>query len=132
MARNRTPLSILLTVLFLLPLSVSAASSVRAVSWNRYSKAHSLGDSYIFDPRDGWMSVNATNLQYKYTHGPHLNPSNSMERRDRSKLGLGKLINKVWEGLKGFGKTQTVKITWYIVITIGEMIFVRLRYDSPT
>ena len=32
----------------------------------RYSRAHSLGDNYQFDPRDGWQTVNASDLQYKY------------------------------------------------------------------
>ncbi|GJE84421.1 hypothetical protein PsYK624_004970 [Phanerochaete sordida] len=32
----------------------------------RYARAHSLGDSYSFDTRDGWQSVNVTDLQYKY------------------------------------------------------------------
>lgn len=33
---------------------------------SRYARAHSLGDGYQFDPRDGWETVNVTNLQYKY------------------------------------------------------------------
>lgn len=33
----------------------------------RYTTPHSLGNSYQFDPRDGWESVNITNLQYKYS-----------------------------------------------------------------
>ncbi|TBU49632.1 hypothetical protein BD309DRAFT_1076385 [Dichomitus squalens] len=32
----------------------------------RYTTPHSLGDNYLFDPRDGWQSVNTTNLLYKY------------------------------------------------------------------
>ena len=32
----------------------------------RYTTPHSLGDNYIFDPRDGWQTVNTTNLLYKY------------------------------------------------------------------
>ena len=33
---------------------------------SRYARAHSLGDGYQFDPRDGWETVNVTDLQYKY------------------------------------------------------------------
>jgi len=33
----------------------------------RYSTAHSLADNYRFDPRDGWQTINVTNLQYKYS-----------------------------------------------------------------
>ncbi|PIL37244.1 hypothetical protein GSI_00937 [Ganoderma sinense ZZ0214-1] len=32
----------------------------------RYTTPHSLGDNYVFDPRDGWQTVNTTNLLYKY------------------------------------------------------------------
>ena len=34
----------------------------------RYAHAHSLGDGYLFDPRDGWETVNVTDLQYKYEY----------------------------------------------------------------
>ena len=34
----------------------------------RYTTAHSLGDNYVFDPRDGWETVNTTNLAYKYNY----------------------------------------------------------------
>lgn len=32
----------------------------------KYTTAHSLGNNYVFDPRDGWQTVNTTNLGYKY------------------------------------------------------------------
>ena len=32
----------------------------------RYTTPHSLGDNYVFDARDGWQTVNTTNLLYKY------------------------------------------------------------------
>ncbi|KAM5534315.1 hypothetical protein V8D89_012043 [Ganoderma adspersum] len=32
----------------------------------RYTTPHSLGDNYVFDSRDGWQTVNTTNLLYKY------------------------------------------------------------------
>ncbi|EKM59367.1 uncharacterized protein PHACADRAFT_169913 [Phanerochaete carnosa HHB-10118-sp] len=44
----------------------------------RYARAHSLGDSYQFDPRDGWQTVNATNLQYKYSRD-YGDPNNERE-----------------------------------------------------
>lgn len=33
----------------------------------RYARAHSLGDNYQFNARDGWQTVNVTDLQYKYS-----------------------------------------------------------------
>ncbi|TFK94702.1 hypothetical protein K466DRAFT_593356 [Polyporus arcularius HHB13444] len=49
---------------------VSAAhvDAERMALERRYTRAHSLGDNYVFDPRDGWETVNTTNLAYKYNH----------------------------------------------------------------
>jgi hypothetical protein len=33
----------------------------------RYTRAHSLGDDYAFDARDGWTTLNVTDMQYKYS-----------------------------------------------------------------
>lgn len=49
--------------------TLTVASDLRAYHNSleaRYSRAHSLGDNYQFDPRDGWQTVNASNLAYKY------------------------------------------------------------------
>ncbi|KAF8812345.1 hypothetical protein BYT27DRAFT_7273979 [Phlegmacium glaucopus] len=114
------------------------ASSVRAVSESKYTKAHSLGNNYSFDPRDGWQSINATNLQYKYRRQePDLDltvdlrgDSSDLESRTKKNNvhqaphkaphktgGLGQVITGVvadiWKGLKGFGKPEPVTITWY-------------------
>lgn len=60
-------LLVLVTVAFV-PLATSAADL--RLSHNaleaRYTRAHSLGDNYQFYPRDGWQTVNISNLQYKY------------------------------------------------------------------
>ncbi|RPD67062.1 hypothetical protein L226DRAFT_608312 [Lentinus tigrinus ALCF2SS1-7] len=49
---------------------VSAAhvDAERMALERRYSTAHSLGENYTFDPRDGWETVNTTNLAYKYNY----------------------------------------------------------------
>jgi hypothetical protein len=121
MIRKYTLSAILLSLLFLLPFSALAtASSARAIARSRYSKAHSLGDNYVFDPRDGWESVNATNLQYKYARNTRFDTtanSTGLERRNnkdknKSDLDLGGFIKNVWEGIKAIGKPQMVKITW--------------------
>lgn len=62
---------VLLVSLGLVPLmTTSRAADISASQSSmerRYSTPHSLGDSYQFHPRDGWESVNITNLQYKYS-----------------------------------------------------------------
>lgn len=103
---------IALTVL-LSSLSALAASTARTISESKYSVAHSLGDNYIFDPRDGWQTVNVTNLAYKYKRGPKGSPQRP---KSKSVLNgeLGSVVNKIWEGLKGVGSTESVIITWYV------------------
>ncbi|RXW14394.1 hypothetical protein EST38_g11456 [Candolleomyces aberdarensis] len=95
---------------------------VRAVSGtNRYDKAHSLGDNYRFDPRDGWQVANASDLEYKYRQ--ELGSANVQRRaakhHDHVKhtgQGVGGALNKLLKtigGMLGFGKPQPVTITWY-------------------
>lgn len=49
----------------------------------RYSRAHSLGDdNYQFDPRDGWQTVNASNLQYKYDNEDRQQARDSLDNLD--------------------------------------------------
>lgn len=113
---------------------VAQSSSARAVSESKYTKAHSLDNNYSFDPREGWQSINVTNLQYKYRReepdldltGDLRGNSPSLENRSKKKKvhaahhrtsGLGQVIAGVvadiWKGLKGLGKPEPVTITWY-------------------
>ncbi|PCH41263.1 hypothetical protein WOLCODRAFT_131799 [Wolfiporia cocos MD-104 SS10] len=57
------------SALTVLPTSTLAAdiSTYQSNLERRYSMPHSLGDNYQFDLRDGWQSINVTNLQYKYS-----------------------------------------------------------------
>ena len=109
------------------------SSSARAVSESKYTRAHSLGDNYSFNPQEGWQSLNVTNLQYKYRRQEDLDPtgdlrSNSrLENRSKKKAnnapnntgGLGRVIAGVvagvWAGLKGLGKPEPAIITWYFL-----------------
>jgi hypothetical protein len=116
----------------LLPIHVSAGS---AIPRTHYTKPHSLGTSYKFDPRDGWETTNVTNLQYKYkrsgnTRGWDSDAPDSLSLRDvvkRSKSStkhqkhvshhhdVGDAINRVlgfFKGLKGIGPKQDAIITW--------------------
>ena len=64
------PLPLLVSAVFLfahLLLNTEASDLRRIHSLEaRYSRAHSLGNNYHFSTRDGWQTVNVTNLQYKY------------------------------------------------------------------
>jgi hypothetical protein len=109
-------------------------SSVRAVSESKYTKAHSLDSNYSFDPRDGWQSINVTNLQYKYRRqegldldltGDSKGDSPSLENRAKKIVhhntgGLGHVVTgvvaNIWKGLTGLGKPEPVTITWYFRI----------------
>lgn len=53
-----------------------------------YTQAHSLGSTYTFPARDGWTSLNVTDMQYKYRRS--LDPSNNdndLETEDVYALG---------------------------------------------
>ncbi|KAI0693787.1 hypothetical protein BC835DRAFT_1352026 [Cytidiella melzeri] len=61
-------LLVLVSLLVLAP-SLATAADLRSqhqMLEARYAHAHSLGDHYQFDPRDGWQTVNVSNLAYKY------------------------------------------------------------------
>ncbi|KAH8106122.1 hypothetical protein BXZ70DRAFT_1004403 [Cristinia sonorae] len=64
------PSSILVSAFFVsvYMLVTVTASDLRAMDTleSRYARAHSLGNNYHFSTRDGWQTVNITNLQYKY------------------------------------------------------------------
>ena len=121
---------------FLLGVSVFESLVVAAtnpatslVNQSKYAKAHSLGEDYQFDPRDGWQNINATDLAYKYrrdnitdvrrTHSAMKREHNlSTKKRIKATFGLSEtisgIISGVFKGLKAIGKPQTVLITWYI------------------
>lgn len=88
---------------------------------SKYHKAHSLGDEYQFDPRDGWEVANVTDLQYKYpaNHESHLAGHRRATRAKGKPAGitvggaLKGLVNTL-KGLVGIGKPQKVTITWCV------------------
>lgn len=131
--------------IFLATISVVAVATatqhgtVHAVSKSKSSKAHSLGESYQFDPRDGWEHVNITDLQYKYESsntGGAGHERSAFEKRGKKKgskspkknknkkspakgtggsgIGgtIGNVIGKAWNGLKAIGDPEPVTITW--------------------
>ncbi|KAF9469099.1 hypothetical protein BDZ94DRAFT_571566 [Collybia nuda] len=134
MFHKRIDQPVLLGVLFFFAFHVSAATNPitsNTISRSKYMRAHSLGENYSFDPRDGWQTVNTTNLEYKYRRNADFtelslehekeggNVGNGRDKKNKqieSKLGLGSLggvIANVWAGLKGIGKSEAATITWY-------------------
>ncbi|KAF8913806.1 RlpA-like double-psi beta-barrel-protein domain-containing protein-containing protein [Gymnopilus junonius] len=109
---------------FVLPafaLARHSTSVTAAVSESRYSKAYSLGDNYVFDSREGWQSINATDLNYKYrrnlpeTYEQSPVLERSTEHKNKSSIGeaISGVLKSVFKGLKGLGKPESVTITWY-------------------
>lgn len=87
------PLTLLVSALFFLTHVLgSEASDLRAMNSleARYARAHSLGNNYHFSARDGWQTVNVTNLQYKYRRdfvdeadeGDGVNPMDDLDGSD--------------------------------------------------
>ncbi|PPQ64718.1 hypothetical protein CVT24_008345 [Panaeolus cyanescens] len=123
----------LLFLLLYLPIVIGRPDSTnrrKAVIRNRYTTAHSLGDGYLFDARDGWEGVNVTNLEYKYRRHISAEASNSnalslapRDKKPSSKEsaksvnagagGIVAVISQLFKGLKGIGKPEPVTITWY-------------------
>ncbi|KAF5369995.1 hypothetical protein D9758_001146 [Tetrapyrgos nigripes] len=98
-----------------------------------YAKPHSLGSSYSFDARDGWMAVNATTFQNSQRRDAQSYSNSTLATRASKKdlknpkkaFTKGKDIKAMIKasataavdwikvGLKAIGVTEEVKITWY-------------------
>ncbi|KAJ6515989.1 hypothetical protein C8R45DRAFT_226370 [Mycena sanguinolenta] len=92
------------------------SSRARELAKSRYTQPHSLGNSYLFDPRDGWQSFNATNLQYKYPREP---TDSGKKKTSSPKLSLFDAVSRPISkalgmfGMKGTGTSERVIVTWY-------------------
>ena len=92
-----------------------------------YSRAHSLGNNYTFDESHGWEPVHVSNPRYRRslpgsdaanTSLPYPEaglPSLVSKRTKKPSLAdtLVHTINSAWNGLRGLGRSEKVKITWY-------------------
>lgn len=131
-------LCMLLSILCLhSPLATATQGTVHAISKSKYTRAHSLGENYQFDARDGWEKVDLTDMQYKYARDNISNPEpqgRSLEKRVKHKgskgdndggSGLGTLkhvIGQAWNGLKAIGGPEPVIITWYGTTGFGDLV----------
>ncbi|KAJ7228763.1 hypothetical protein GGX14DRAFT_414881 [Mycena pura] len=105
--------SFALFFIFIVSLSViGSARSIagtHAIAKSKYTTSHSLGDSYTFDPRDGWQTFNTTNLHYKY---PRNSASKSSKpNKPETVVEDVAAAAAALKTLKGIG--DTVKVTWY-------------------
>jgi hypothetical protein len=98
--------------LFTLPFCSALHSAPREIARSKYTAAHSLGDSYNFEPREGWQNVTLSDLDYKYQDGSDSSQV-SISRRTDVVASIKGVADKVWKGLKGIGKKQDATITWY-------------------
>ncbi|KAJ7283754.1 Non-catalytic module family EXPN protein [Mycena rebaudengoi] len=103
------------------------SSPGRAIAKTKYSTSHSLGDSYMFDPRDGWQSFNASNMLYKYRRDSKTNHKTTKHKaaanhKEASKIAqkgttLGvdvlKGVKDLFKGLVAIGSPEPVTATWY-------------------
>ena len=120
MTFRKSNLAFLVTILGSMVFASHPPSLPRTITESRYSTAHSLGDDYVFDPRDGWQSANVTNLQYKYGRSlADEEPGEGAILKQRKSPTLGDTISivtgslkKALEGLKGLGKPEDAVITW--------------------
>lgn len=93
-----------------------------------YTRAHSLGTNYKFHERDGWETINISTSLSRRSELSSLSPSNSSlplpeagtpslasKRTKKPSLAdtLVHTINSAWNGLRGSGHSEQVKITWY-------------------
>ncbi|KAK7470756.1 hypothetical protein VKT23_002175 [Stygiomarasmius scandens] len=114
--------------------SVLRRAPTATMTRDAYTRPHTLGNSYKFNTRDGWTTVNATDFEYKYRRD---NPIETRREKSKSKsktasyhltsklkaikasaldhltstTGVKKLTELL--GLKGIGPQEDVKVTWY-------------------
>ncbi|KAF5320963.1 hypothetical protein D9619_000450 [Psilocybe cf. subviscida] len=93
--------------------SAAGRASSLSASERKYTTAHSLGDDYVFDPRDGWQAVNVTNLEYKYRRKDSSDSSGLDSRAPAKKGSISGILGGIFKGLKAVGSPKPVVITWY-------------------
>ncbi len=87
----------------------------------QYRRPHSLGRGYTFDPRDGWQTVNVSNLSYKYTspRPPDIRRTTKIAPHHTSHKSNNLLndvdvkeIKNAFNSISGTGSAIPVTITW--------------------
>ena len=120
-----------LSQLALVGLSLFSVSSQAArfgspdvLSEMTYSRAHSLGTNYKFHEGDGWEAIDISPslprrslsaIDASNSSLSHPEASLAEKRTKKPSLAdtLVHAINSAWNGLRGSGRSEQVKITWY-------------------
>lgn len=124
--RNLSRLVLLASSLFSLSLAARFGTP-EVLSEMTYTRAHSLGTNYKFHERDGWEAINiSTSLSRRSLSGTDASNSSlllheaggpplALKRAEKPSLAdtLVHTINSAWNGLRGLGRSQQVKVTWY-------------------
>jgi len=110
--------------------SVSQAArfgTPEVLSEMEYARAHSLGDNYAFHDGQGWEPVIVSNPRFPRSLSGSETANTSLplpgaglpplatKRAKKPSLAdtLVHTINSAWNGLRGFGTSEKVKVTWY-------------------
>ena len=92
-----------------------------------YARAHSLGSNYTFHEDFGWepVLVSSPRLRRSFSGSEPVNTSLPLPEAGLSSLAskrskkpsladtLVHTVDSVWNGLRGLGHSEKVKITWY-------------------
>ncbi|KAE9410370.1 hypothetical protein BT96DRAFT_805277 [Gymnopus androsaceus JB14] len=101
-------LAFFVAFLFLiLPGVTSSVLRLPSSELSQYRRSHSLNDSYDFDPRDGWTTLNATTLQRATRDDVAALEPKSQKR------GFSATVESAFKSIKAIGKAVGVEITWY-------------------
>ncbi|KAF9783033.1 hypothetical protein BJ322DRAFT_190722 [Thelephora terrestris] len=91
-----------------------------------YSRAHSLGSNYTFQEADGWEPINisasgslsrrslsVSNASMQLPEAGLPSPVSKRTKKPSLAETLVHTLNSAWNGLRGLGHPEKVKITWY-------------------
>ena len=114
----RTPSQLVLLGFSLFSVSQAARfGTPEILSEMGYARAHSLGSNYTFHEGRGWEPVVVSNPRFSPSPAGSEAGLPPLARKRSKKPSLADTlvhtINSAWNGLRGFGTSEKVKITWY-------------------
>ena len=113
------PFAFFVAFLFLiLPGVTSSVLRLPSSELSQYRRSHSLNDSYNFDPRDGWTTLNATTLQRAIQDDVAALEPKSQKR------GFSAAVESAFKSIKAIGKAVGVEITWCVFSTHVVSLFI--------
>lgn len=111
-----------LLTLFLPHLVVAGVPyKTRPLHKSKYTQTHSLGNSYTFDPRDGWQSTNVTSMARKSEKRHNIPQHGDVSQTKSVSEHMASVFKSIFKMLRPDGPFQKGKTTWYLASL----------YDSP-